>query len=331
MADQSKAFNVAQSPSAAEPELPHVESGSCNMVIVIATFGRDSLLSRTLESISTVRIPSILTRVIVAENGPEPVVREVAESFKGRIPIEYLYVPYCSKSAALNAALERLTDEFIVFFDDDVRLSEDTLLEYSKLAGRQRHGVFYGGRCEVDCPEPPPDWVKRYLPAPAKGWSLGDEERDLTTGGALGFNWAAYAQDIKGVGSFDLMCGPGTPANGDETNVENKLLESGVRGVYSPNAVVWHFVPPERCSADFAVVQKKRNEMGRGIALAERSFFRRAVQQVCTRVELMAYTLARGVVAFNKESRRYYHFNICAERLAAKLEGMRLGAERLSR
>ena len=33
--------------------------------------------------------------------------------------------------------------------------------------------------------------------------------------------------------------------------MQKRLLENGIKGKYVPDAKVWHFVPPERCSPEF--------------------------------------------------------------------------------
>ena len=76
----------------------------------------------------------------------------------------------------------------------------------------------------------------------------------------MGFNWAAFSKDIKNLNGFSIDHGPGskTKAVGQETEMEGRLMDSGISGRYVPLAMVWHYVPPERCSKKFASIQAYR-------------------------------------------------------------------------
>jgi GT2 family glycosyltransferase len=53
---------------------------------------------------------------------------------------------------------------------------------------------------------------------------------------------------------------------GEETRLQQRLLKSGAKGVYLPEAVVWHYVPAERCSENWALERQFR----RGLSNAAR-------------------------------------------------------------
>ena len=54
-------------------------------------------------------------------------------------------------------------------------------------------------------------------------------------------NMAMYRSAVEEVGGFDERLGPGTPFPGAEDNdLGFRLLESGYRIIYVPEAVIWH-------------------------------------------------------------------------------------------
>jgi hypothetical protein len=59
--------------------------------------------------------------------------------------------------------------------------------------------------------------------------------------------------------------GPGTPARGQETDMQSRLLARGVTGYYLPGAVVWHFVPRERCSPAWALSRAEQSGVRDGM------------------------------------------------------------------
>lgn len=225
------------------------------LVTVIATAGRPDLLRRTLNSLAVCELPPIYRGAVVVENGPKRGAEEVVSSCDPRLSARYLYQAEGNKSLALNAALDQVGDALIFFTDDDVRFHPGTLRAYAEAAEGRDGGHFYGGPTGVDYEAEPPDWLKAYLPSSARGRSLGDEMKPVGGADFLGYNWAAFAADLRAVGGFDPAKGPGAPtrSTGQERDGQLRLLAAGVRGIYVPQAMVWHFVPAERCTSGWAL------------------------------------------------------------------------------
>ncbi len=295
-----------------------------DIAVVIATYAPNELLERTLNTLSECEIPECLTRVIVAENGPEEVGREITNKFVDRLPVEHHFFRNARKCGALNRSLDLLDDELIVYFDDDVRIGKGTLMAYSKAAEGMIGGAFFGGQCCVDYDESPEDWIVKFLPAAAVGWAPSDGFTEMKESGALGFNWAAFAGDLRAAGGYDERCGPGTAANSDEMNIQNEMLRKGVKAYYLPDAIVWHYVPRSRSSVEWLLDYKRKDGMGKGIATADKGgvfclkqkYGSWAKLQLC-RLLLM---LPSGLVSRDLR----FHGQIKVQRLEGKLEGIRL-------
>ncbi len=229
------------------------------MVIIIPTCQRGELLERTLQCLVDADLPESLNRILVIENGKKDEAETKVANFAALLPVEYLYTPVGSKCAALNLALESCQGEFVVFFDDDVRIERGCIRAYADAAAGKTNGEFYAGKCNVDYDVEPPEWLKHYLPFSAKGWGYGDQMQDLTEPLALGFNWAAFADDITNAGSFNPEIGPGRLISiGDETDLQRIMLSQGIKGVYLPDALVWHHVPADRCSTEWTLERNRR-------------------------------------------------------------------------
>ena len=232
-----------------------------NLSVIIPTSGRPDLVHRTLESLSACRQPAGYRKTIVVENGARKEAEKIATAFKDSLNIQYVYLPVGNKSHALNAVLEMAQSNLIFFADDDVRFDPGVLEAYAEAASGKDRGEFYGGPFGVDYVRRPEEWIMEFLPVSAVGWSLGDEPRHVKKGNLfIGFNWAAFASDLTDLGGFSIDHGPGskTGAVGQETQMQGRLLESGINGIYVPKAKVWHFVPPERCSPRWAALRAYR-------------------------------------------------------------------------
>ena len=157
----------------------------------------------------------------------------------------------------------------MVFFDDDVEVGEDVLKQYASAARGLAEGAFFGGSVRTRWEEAPPEWLLALLPPSAKGLDLGGKDCNQLY---LGFNWAAFAEDIIAAGGFDPNFGPGSPtgSTGQESQMQRRLLGRGCRMINVPEAVVTHYVPQSRCNPAWAVRRAFRNGIGWGRAARAR-------------------------------------------------------------
>lgn len=239
------------------------------IAVVIPTHDRLALLERTVKSVLTCEAPKQRSvRLIIVENGRRCGAEDLVGSCRSWLTPEYRYVPAGNKSAALNAAMEDLGDELVVFLDDDVRVAPDLLRRYAEASDRNPSRRFFGGPFAADYVRPPPEWLLPYLPASAKGWEP-DVYQPIRKGMLwfIGFNWAAYTADIKGAGGFDPEVGPGAQsgATGQESAMQQALVGNGSTPLYVPEARVWHYVPESRCSPDWALKRAFRNGVSSGL------------------------------------------------------------------
>jgi glycosyltransferase involved in cell wall biosynthesis len=214
------------------------------------------LLRRTLESLQDCRRPESLQRILVIENGSDAGARQLCHDLRDTLPVDYYQLPKPGKSRALQWCIDHIVKTgFIVFLDDDIRLSPDLLLHYERARREHAGSHFFGGPTEVDYELPPPEWLKRYFPYSALGWR---PTESWATGAELfflGCNWAADAEDIQRAGGFDSRVGPGgtTGGTGQETAMQIALMRTGVTPVYISEALVWHYVPASRSSMDWTL------------------------------------------------------------------------------
>lgn len=231
------------------------------LYVAIATAGRTESLRATLTALMECDRPAGFERVIVAENGPRCGVEQTVAQLSAVLPLQYLHHPRANKSNALNVVLREITRGFIVFLDDDVRFEKNLLSLYARAAASCGRGVFMGGtvRPDYDGPEPE-EWLKSYLPASVRGLDYSAIKRDEDVPPFLGFNWAAYAEDLIQVGGFDPRFGPGSwpPAVGQETEMQFRLLANGARRVFLRDAVVIHRVPAANVREPFALLRTRR-------------------------------------------------------------------------
>ena len=225
------------------------------------------MLRRTLQSLSHCDRPEALKEVLVVENGPRCEVEPICEQGFDGLPVRYHWSEAKGKNATLNLAIQSLDDqELVLMADDDLRFSPSYLKAYATAMARHSSGHFFGGPFVAEYETSPPEWLRDYLPLSALGWEAKSRRFDERSTWFLGFNWAAYAGDLRRVGGFDPNIGPGSASNstGDEVRMQKLLHKVGMRSVFVEDALVWHHVPVEHCSEKWALDRAKRNGKARG-------------------------------------------------------------------
>ncbi len=241
--------------------------------IAIATYDRVPLLRRTLESLAQVDRPANFDRAIVVENGSDTGARQVCEEVGRDFPIEYRHQEQPGKSRALQGVLEDLKDGFIVYLDDDVRVSPQLLNAYAEAIEKDGDQYYYGGPMEIDYETgPPPKWLFEFVPNCVTGWHPVHPQRIERIEWFYGCNFGAFTQRVLEVGGFNANFGPGamvagTEQNpmGQETEMQARLFKAGYKTRYVPDALVWHWVPKERCSPAWALHRAYRHGITDGL------------------------------------------------------------------
>jgi GT2 family glycosyltransferase len=263
--------------------------------VAIATAENTASLAATLGIMARADLPPGYEAAFIVENGPKTGVEEVVRAADPRLRARYLYSQRGNKSLALNVAIEHIKEGLIFFADDDVEVEKGTLCAYADAAGDLTAGEFYGGPTTAEWEAQPPEWMLPFLPPSAKGWThpllddtrlacdacsgaggcakCGDARRAIVAPAFLGFNWAAFARDLREVGGFNEHVGPGaeTGATGQEFEMQERLLARGAKGRFVATARVKHRVPADRCSPQWALHRTFRNGISSAIRNSPRN------------------------------------------------------------
>jgi GT2 family glycosyltransferase/glycosyltransferase involved in cell wall biosynthesis/uncharacterized protein YukE len=105
--------------------------------VVIPTFNRAAMLSKTLESFAAQSIPKHRYEVIVVDDGSKDTTAEVCRNFSARIHLSYLYIDNSGISAAKNTGIVASRGQILLFFDDD-DIADPHLLE-EHLKAHEQH------------------------------------------------------------------------------------------------------------------------------------------------------------------------------------------------
>lgn len=302
-----------------KPKLPAVK----NVVVVIPTHSRTDLLARTLSSLSDCDIPERVREIRVVENGPRLGASDVTTRFSDSLPVRYFHNSESNKSLALNHAIADLSEELVIFFDDDLRFSTGILQAYCNAAESHPKQRFFGGPFDCDYDVTPAERIAPYLPQSATGWRPTHSAPPENIKFFIGFNWAAYARDVRAVGLFDPRFGPGSTsgATGQEETLQARLIQSGCTPCYVPEALVWHYVPAERCSYRWTLRRSFRNGLQMGQRQAEKMRLKSPPRWMWRKL-LEAY-LEVGVAYFSTDDKRLVRARVALQSLRGTMQGIR--------
>lgn len=239
--------------------------------VIIPQYKNVILLERTLCSLYEAILPEELETIWVVENGGKFGAEQCIAKFDSNISLKYIYLEEGNLSAARNAAVKASNADFLIFFDNDMRFPADVLQSYVNAFKRSGLSFFYGGPLEPDYEKQPEDWLYTFLPASARGFSLGESDMIIDTPRFLGGNHALPRSLWELAGGYDSgsVGGHNSGPVGEETRLMEYLLSKGKKGHYVSRAMVKHFVPESNCDEKWILKRAFRHGISYKLNLKE--------------------------------------------------------------
>ncbi len=230
-------------------EAPPVQTISA----VICTRNRGRRLCLALESLlRQTDIEPDSAEVVVVDNHSTDDTREVAESFRSRMPFRYQIVeePEVGLSRARNRGLKVASGDVVAFLDDDAVASERWLAAHlAAYSFAERVGGVMG-RILPEWEAERPDWLDPALEPFLTIVDHGETPFLLDRPGLtpVGANMSFRRAALEEAGGFDPDFGFGGTLGipHEETEISHRLTRDGWVLVYWPDAAVRHGVTADR-------------------------------------------------------------------------------------
>ena len=226
--------------------------------VIVPTYNRADLLKLTLESLLTAPIPSGLeVKVNVVDNNSKDGTKLLVQSFQERFGdrIRYHFESKQGRSHALNAGITATNGDLVGMIDDDEEI-DSTWYQTIFDAFSSKQLDFIGGPYVPQWAIPVPEWLPPEYGG-VVGWvEGGDKEMPFDNnypGILMGGNAVLKRSILEKVGLYATWLGRTDKRllSGEDEDLYHRLLAAGAKGVYLPNLIIYHHVPPERLTKKY--------------------------------------------------------------------------------
>ena len=206
---------------------------SVEATIVVPTFGRSSVLSRTLARLNAVQAPVGGWEVVVVDDGSADDTPKVIEDWLATAAMRACAVRQDNRGAAAarNRGCCEAVGRVLVFIDNDI-LVEPDFVQRHLAALASNSGSLITGRI-VHAPEIRMTPFGRYRDQLATSFAAAAPE----VGGLSGQNLSLYAKDFRRLGGFDERF---RIASCEDADLAVRASAAGLRIVHDPSIVVIH-------------------------------------------------------------------------------------------
>jgi glycosyltransferase involved in cell wall biosynthesis len=196
--------------------------------IQLCTYNRSALLARVLDACFDQAIADGVYEIVLVNDGSTDETAHVIEEAQRRATCAFTVVtqPNAGLARARNAGLARAVGERVIFIDDDVLPLPNFVEEHLRAGARYPTRIVRGGAIEVDDLD--------ELPTPI--WSI----RNYSGNYFWTTNVSVPLATIRDVGGFDESF---SEYGWEDIDVGLRLRARGVRAIFHPSALVYHFKP----------------------------------------------------------------------------------------
>jgi glycosyltransferase involved in cell wall biosynthesis len=314
------------------------------LTVLVATYNGARTLPESLNAYLQLQPPVGDWKLVMVDNGSSDETKRIIDSFKGRLPLTYIFEPTRGKNAALNSGLSRVEGDLVLFTDDDVVPRADWLAEMRRAADSQPSWSIFGGAIVPHWEIRPKHWILACVPmapvfaATDPSWLEGPIAPGLVFGPNMGIRVEIFQRGYR----FNTEIGPcgQNYAMGSETELMLRLAKGGFKAWHCPQAVVEHIIRKSQMNQKWILRRARR--LGRGQYRLEIQFKhadsksllgvpRSLIRHVFREIPRLAYANLGGDSTRGFQKRWEFNFLLGQAIEARILNGQRKSSPRLFR
>ncbi|MCA9245776.1 MAG: glycosyltransferase family 2 protein [Planctomycetales bacterium] len=218
--------------------------------IVVCTFNRADMLRDALMSLTRLESKGAFSfEILVVDNASTDHTPQVAAEVAAgsSIAVRYVREERQGVACARNRGLAEATGQWIAFFDDDQLAEPDWLAELFAIA-QQQNSRCVGGSVRLKLPADCTREIAAYCrPLLGESPQLGNPMRYGRKMAPGTGNVMIHRSVFDEVGRFDEQI----VVRGEDSDLFERIDAADIEAWYTPRAVVWHMIPPERLADEY--------------------------------------------------------------------------------
>jgi glycosyltransferase involved in cell wall biosynthesis len=219
--------------------------------VIVCTFNRDRMFEETVRSILECQSDGVDYEVLLLDNNSTDRTREIGVGFAAQYPrIRYINEPVQGHPHTKNRGIRESRGDIIAFVDDDVFFSPGWLKAVASSFERHPEVACIGGKVLPHFESDRPSWLEDDLLDVYSMALYGEQERELHPPPEfpIGCNMAFRRSVFEKLGGFPTSLGrkPGNLLSNDETHFLLRVVNSGLKLLYAPEAQVFHRISADR-------------------------------------------------------------------------------------
>src|ERR1041384_2631550 len=226
--------------------------------VVIPTHNRALMLRRTLDSLlAALPDDNLDVRVTVVDNNS---IDDTHSTVEGSAPacgnrLAYVFESRQGRSFALNAGIASTAGDLIGMIDDDEQIDPNWYRTIRSWFEREDID-FIGGPYVPNWGADPPNWLPLNCLGAIGVVDGGPHVRPYDAsypGMLMGGNAVISREMLARVGLYNTSLGRTGRRllSGEDDEMYQRLLGAGGRGLYVPDLIIYHFIPPERLTRSY--------------------------------------------------------------------------------
>jgi GT2 family glycosyltransferase len=221
--------------------------------IQLCTYNRAVLLERVLDACFEQTIPASSYEVVLVNDGSTDGTSDTIEHARTRATCEFVVIeqPNSGLAKGRNAGIARARGERIIFIDDDVLPLPNFVEEHLRSHASHLQAIVRGGAINVESFD--------ELPPPV--WSIKDYSGNYfwTT------NVSVPLETVRSIGGFNESF---SEYGWEDIDVGLRLRAHGVKAVFNPRALVYHYKPRPRSAMVRTMIERARAQARTAVKLA---------------------------------------------------------------
>ena len=225
--------------------------------IIIPTYNRSFLLSKTINSFLNINYPKNKYEIIISDNNSNDDTRFVINKLKKKNKlIKYIFVKKQGVHYARNHAAKFARGDILYFTDDDMIATKNTLLELVKIFNLDEKIGVATGLILPKFETSPPKWIRKYLINSWLSLTVSKIRKKKIIISNDDFGVFSCHQAIRRYiffksGGFNPDYIAGILMGDGETGLNIKIKKLGYKFAYTKKSVIFHYITKSRLNFNY--------------------------------------------------------------------------------